>query len=624
MRKISSLLLFVTFCFYAYSQTETPIKEIEKNFARSSFFLEVGANIPAFGWGSDYGYAKTGFEIGAGWDYYFLNKWGFGIDLRFHQNNLDRKENTISLKDSRYSQGYTVELNNGATTGVWNGKSIAIGPTYKTPLFNNKFELEAYIKGGIAMYKLPSLSDSYVITDTLTGTSYKTTIIDGYYHEKESGSDIKPFGIAGIRFGYNLSDNWMIYATVNYKTTLIDRDDYYYNYDRTVQFVGTNDTPFDGPIAEGVLIDGQMVDETAGYFGHEQESVTKNGSIQSFGALIGVKWTPSFVRQPKKRKQKIAPIKEVDTIIIVKVDTVKLKNTIINIKVKDGPSGVIIPNADVALIDKNGDVIMTAKSDAFGMVKFEGVEAGDYTTKAMVYGKSTTIESIKESDFEKSIITKTVLYEDLNFILIGKTINLDTKQPINEVLVSLDDITNKGTKQATSNQSGVFNFELLPESEYQVMGNKDGLLTNTNRVSTIGLKRSQTLFVELELGLQDPCGKKIKLNHIYYDLNKWFIRDEAKTELDRVVSFMKNNPNVKIELYSHTDCRASNKYNQTLSQKRATAAVNYIISQGVNPANIKGIGYGESKLLNKCSDGVECSEEEHQLNRRTEVKVICQ
>jgi len=86
---------------------------------------------------------------------------------------------------------------------------------------------------------------------------------------------------------------------------------------------------------------------------------------------------------------------------------------------------------------------------------------------------------------------------------------------------------------------------------------------------------------------------------------------------------MRDNPDVRIEISSHTDSRGSDAYNKTLSQNRASAARDYIASQGIQANRVVGIGYGETRLLNRCADGVSCSEPEHQLNRRTEMKVIC-
>ena len=86
---------------------------------------------------------------------------------------------------------------------------------------------------------------------------------------------------------------------------------------------------------------------------------------------------------------------------------------------------------------------------------------------------------------------------------------------------------------------------------------------------------------------------------------------------------MKDNLDIKVVVRSHTDARASAEYNQTLSQNRANAAVDYVVSQGIARDRISGKGYGETKLLNKCADGVSCTEAEHSINRRTEMEVIC-
>ena len=107
---------------------------------------------------------------------------------------------------------------------------------------------------------------------------------------------------------------------------------------------------------------------------------------------------------------------------------------------------------------------------------------------------------------------------------------------------------------------------------------------------------------------------------IYYDFNKWFIRPEAGKELDKLVQVMKENP-VTVELGSHTDSRGSNEYNIDLSQKRAESAVRYIVLQGIESSRITAKGYGESQLMNHCTDGIPCSPREHQSNRRTEFKV---
>jgi outer membrane protein OmpA-like peptidoglycan-associated protein len=116
--------------------------------------------------------------------------------------------------------------------------------------------------------------------------------------------------------------------------------------------------------------------------------------------------------------------------------------------------------------------------------------------------------------------------------------------------------------------------------------------------------------------------KLYEINSIYYDLNKADIRTDAAEELDKIVQFLTDNTQMNLELGAHTDARASTGYNLKLSQRRAESAVNYIIRRGIAKDRIKPKGYGESQLINECSDGVECPEEMHQQNRRTEFKII--
>lgn len=118
-------------------------------------------------------------------------------------------------------------------------------------------------------------------------------------------------------------------------------------------------------------------------------------------------------------------------------------------------------------------------------------------------------------------------------------------------------------------------------------------------------------------------GEVLVLKNIYYDLDKWFIRKDASRDLKLVIDFMLKYPKAKIELSSHTDSRAPFDYNVTLSRKRAAAAMLYIVEKGdIDPSRIVAKGYGETQLTNKCADDIECTEAQHQANRRTEVKVL--
>jgi outer membrane protein OmpA-like peptidoglycan-associated protein len=117
-------------------------------------------------------------------------------------------------------------------------------------------------------------------------------------------------------------------------------------------------------------------------------------------------------------------------------------------------------------------------------------------------------------------------------------------------------------------------------------------------------------------------GQVLTLRRIFYDFDKSNIRQDATADLNDLAALMLEYPSIEIELSSHTDSRGDNNYNYNLSQKRADEAQKYLIAKGISPNKISAIGYGETRLLNRCADGRNCSENEHQLNRRTEVKII--
>jgi hypothetical protein len=126
---------------------------------------------------------------------------------------------------------------------------------------------------------------------------------------------------------------------------------------------------------------------------------------------------------------------------------------------------------------------------------------------------------------------------------------------------------------------------------------------------------------ELELSEVD-LAKILGIRVIYFDLNKYFICNEASLELQKIAAIMKAYPKMKIDIRSHTDSRNTIEYNQKLSQKRADHTRNWLINEGITPERLKASGYGESKLINACADGITCTEEQHQENRRSEFIII--
>ena len=109
---------------------------------------------------------------------------------------------------------------------------------------------------------------------------------------------------------------------------------------------------------------------------------------------------------------------------------------------------------------------------------------------------------------------------------------------------------------------------------------------------------------------------------IYFDLGKWNITDAAAVELQKILEAMQEYPKMRIDLRSHTDSRSSTEFNQKLSENRSKSVVSYLRKRGIASTRLESSGFGETQLLNECADGVECTEEQHQQNRRTEFKIL--
>lgn len=188
------------------------------------------------------------------------------------------------------------------------------------------------------------------------------------------------------------------------------------------------------------------------------------------------------------------------------------------------------------------------------------------------------------------------------------------KKPIPGVKVVLVNGCDGTSQETITGADGSYEFTVQSGCDYTLEAMKDNMGTAGGRINKDGTGSPDlTMFKK---------GDVIKIDNIYYDLNKSAIRPDAALELDKVVELMKKYPAMKIEMRSHTDSRASATYNKTLSSNRAKAAVTYLSKKGISSKRMIAKGYGESALLNKCKDGVNCPEEDHQQNRRTEIKIL--
>lgn len=210
------------------------------------------------------------------------------------------------------------------------------------------------------------------------------------------------------------------------------------------------------------------------------------------------------------------------------------------------------------------------------------------------------------------------------YIAVGLVTNKDGNAPIADVTVSLLNKTTNEKIQKSTDEFGSFDFKLEPDHIYILRLEKEKFFAKTLMISTQGLPTGMlNLNTSNDLKMEAiVMNKAIEIPNIYYDLGKATIKPEAAQELDKVVKLLTENPTIKIELSSHTDSRGDSKQNLLLSQKRAEAAADYITAKDIELARVIAKGYGDTMIKNRCKKGVQCSEQEHAANRRTEIKVI--
>ena len=197
------------------------------------------------------------------------------------------------------------------------------------------------------------------------------------------------------------------------------------------------------------------------------------------------------------------------------------------------------------------------------------------------------------------------------------------RKPLNGAKVTIQYKREK--KEVEVGEDGLFTLELQENTDYNFIGSRENYLNNATSFSSRGIGKDpnnpvQTFEVEIVLDkiFRD---KEIVLENIYYDFDKWDIRKDAQPTLLKLTENLRLNPDIRIQLSSHTDCRGNARYNEDLSQKRAQSAVDFLIANGIDPGRLTAKGYGKSLPEVNCICN-RCTEEEHQANRRTTFKII--
>lgn len=281
---------------------------------------------------------------------------------------------------------------------------------------------------------------------------------------------------------------------------------------------------------------------------------------------------------------------------------------------------VPLSNDSVFVRDLNSGYIHSLFTNSDGMCYFKGKENGAYEfsirSKQNSNPVTTTFIVEKQGDF--NIQLQPVLDDQ---VVSFKVVN-ERGIPIQGALVEMFKKSGKKVKKKLlTNKDGrseILRSELTGMDSIKVSFINHSDFTWKNIVEQYC---DDTLLVEVKL-IKNNERDFINLDLILYDYDKYNLRPISKVELDKLVGYMKKHPGMKVELSSHTDCRGTAEYNEQLSQNRSNSCVNYIISKGIASELIIAKGYGEYRLKNRCADGVECNEEEHQQNRRTELHIL--
>ncbi|MCX6222531.1 MAG: OmpA family protein [Bacteroidia bacterium] len=321
-------------------------------------------------------------------------------------------------------------------------------------------------------------------------------------------------------------------------------------------------------------------------------------------------------------KKKAKPGKAEEPVIVpvpVKKEIIDLTKDFV-IAVKDEVTGQPLPYVEVVVSGPEGKRV-SGKTDADGRVTFNALTPGDYTVSGLLNNVNTSVLPIKKDSFETNDkqLNLTLTHNDPRFTLSGIVVNKTKNIPEGgaEINVSNDTRSSIVTQQSHAGD-GIFRVQLEAGSDFTVVGKKASYISNIEKISTKGLNRSATLYVKLELGIEEAkAGQSIQLSNIYFETGKANLNTGVSSDLDRLIQFLKDNPASRLEIQGHTDNIGGLEVNNRLSQARANSVVDYLTKKGIDRNQLIAKGYGPSLPVadNATAEG-------RTKNRRVVMKVI--
>ena len=280
---------------------------------------------------------------------------------------------------------------------------------------------------------------------------------------------------------------------------------------------------------------------------------------------------------------------------------------------------------DILGESQNLGMPLNSKLDDFGFIIDENNEQGFVCSNREGGAGDDDIYAFRRLTEQEDIVEN----ENCDQYVKGYVSKAISGERISDVTLALYD--EKGVKltQTRSRINGdyTFNLELACSQRYEIRLEKLGYNSNNKVFVTSSISEETIVPLELEtideLIVEDNGQLKVKVGIIFFDTNKNYIRSDAAIELNKIVVLMSQQPDITIRIESHTDSRADDAYNLALSQRRADATKDYLERQGIAPSRIvEAKGFGETKLMNMCANGVSCEEAQHQINRRSEFIIV--
>lgn len=279
-----------------------------------------------------------------------------------------------------------------------------------------------------------------------------------------------------------------------------------------------------------------------------------------------------------------------------------------------------LKNMLVVVKNENNKVIDTLFTDSKGVFHYPAKTDSKYSffLGNEDYDNHEEIFSTKGID-KSDTIKRKILMNPKSVLVNAVARNEKTNEVLPNTLVQIVNKTTGEIIEEKTDDKGLLSIRLPRDNDYELVATRKNFVDKLDSITT----KTKKLEIDKDLLLSKlTAGTTFTIENVLYDFAKANLRPESKIELDKLAEFLLKNDNIKVELSSHTDSRGSDAANKKLSQSRAQSCVDYLLTKGIQKTNIVAKGYGESKLVNKCSNGAKCSDDEHQANRRTEIKIL--